>query len=290
MYSADFDYYRAGSVTEAGELLKTHPGAKLLAGGHSLIPLLKLRLAAPEAVIDIGRIAELRGISVGDGVVRIGSLTTHADLAGSADVQRHAAALAEAATQIGDPAVRNRGTVGGNVAHADPASDLPTVLCALGASLRMTGPGGERSVAASEFFQGVMTTSLGADELLTSIDVPVAQAGQGSAYAKFAHPASRYAVVGVAACVTVAGGSCTDASVAVGGVVPAPTRATSVEQALVGQTLSAEAISKAAQSVGGDLGDDAELLGDIFASAEYRKAVTHVWVQRAVTAAAGRAG
>ena len=290
MYSADFDYYRAGSVTEAGELLKTHPGAKLLAGGHSLIPLLKLRLAAPEAVIDIGRIAELRGISVGDGVVRIGSLTTHADLAGSADVQRHAAALAEAATQIGDPAVRNRGTVGGNVAHADPASDLPTVLCALGASLRMTGPGGERSVAASEFFQGVMTTSLGADELLTSIEVPVAQAGQGSAYAKFAHPASRYAVVGVAACVTVAGGSCTDASVAVGGVVPAPTRATSVEQALVGQTLSAEAISKAAQSVGGDLGDDAELLGDIFASAEYRKAVTHVWVQRAVTAAAGRAG
>ncbi len=290
MYSADFDYYRAGSVTEAEELLKTHPGAKLLAGGHSLIPLLKLRLAAPEAVIDIGRIAELRGISVGDGVVRIGSLTTHADLAGSADVQRHAAALAEAATQIGDPAVRNRGTVGGNVAHADPASDLPTVLCALGASLRMTGPAGERSVAASEFFQGVMTTSLGADELLTSIEVPVAQAGQGSAYAKFAHPASRYAVVGVAACVTVAGGSCTDASVAVGGVVPAPTRATSVEQALVGQTLSAEAISKAAQSVGGDLGDDAELLGDIFASAEYRKAVTHVWVQRAVTAAAGRAG
>jgi carbon-monoxide dehydrogenase medium subunit len=290
MYSADFDYYRAGSVTEAGELLKTHPGAKLLAGGHSLIPLLKLRLAAPEAVIDIGRIAELRGISVSDGVVRIGSLTTHADLAGSADVQRHAAALAEAATQIGDPAVRNRGTVGGNVAHADPASDLPTVLCALGASLRMTGPGGERTVAASEFFQGVMTTSLGADELLTSIDVPVAQAGQGSAYAKFAHPASRYAVVGVAACLTVAGGSCTDASVAVGGVVPAPTRATSVEQALVGQTLSAEAIGKAAQSVGGDLGDDAELLGDIFASAEYRKAVTHVWVQRAVTAAAGRAG
>ena len=290
MYSADFDYYRAGSVTEAGELLKTHPGAKLLAGGHSLIPLLKLRLAAPEAVIDIGRIAELRGISVGDGVVRIGSLTTHADLSASAGVQQHAAALAEAATQIGDPAVRNRGTVGGNVAHADPASDLPTVLCALGASLRMTGPGGERSVAASEFFQGVMTTSLGADELLTSIDVPVAPAGQGSAYAKFAHPASRYAVVGVAACVTVEGGSCTEASVMVGGVVPAPTRATSVEQALVGQTLSAETISAAAQSVGGDLGDDAELLGDIFASAEYRKAVTHVWVQRAVTAAADRAG
>ena len=290
MYSADFDYYRAGSVAEAGELLKTHPGAKLLAGGHSLIPLLKLRLAAPAAVIDIGRIGELRGITVGDGAVHIGSLTTHAELAASADVQRHAAALAEAAKQIGDPAVRNRGTVGGNVAHADPASDLPTVLCALGASLRMTGPGGERAIAASDFFLGVMSTSLGEDELLTSIEVPVAQAGQGSAYAKFAHPASRYAVVGVAATVTVAGGSCTDASVVVGGVVPTPARASSVERALVGQTLSAETISAAAQSVGGDLGDDADLLGDIFASAEYRKAVTHVWVQRAVTAAADRAG
>ena len=290
MYSADFDYYRAGSVAEAGELLKTHPGAKLLAGGHSLIPLLKLRLAAPAAVIDIGRIGELRGITVGDGAVHIGSLTTHAELAASADVQRHAAALAEAAKQIGDPAVRNRGTVGGNVAHADPASDLPTVLCALGASLRMTGPGGERAIAASDFFLGVMSTSLGEDELLTSIEVPVAQAGQGSAYAKFAHPASRYAVVGVAATVTVAGGSCTDAAVVVGGVVPTPARASSVERALVGQTLSAETISAAAQSVGGDLGDDADLLGDIFASAEYRKAVTHVWVQRAVTAAADRAG
>ena len=290
MYSADFDYYRAGSVAEAGELLKTHPGAKLLAGGHSLIPLLKLRLAAPAAVIDIGRIGELRGITVGDGAVHIGSLTTHAELAASADVQRHAAALAEAAKQIGDPAVRNRGTVGGNVAHADPASDLPTVLCALGASLRMTGPGGERAIAASDFFLGVMSTSLGEDELLTSIEVPVAQVGQGSAYAKFAHPASRYAVVGVAATVTVAGGSCTDASVVVGGVVPTPARASSVGRALVGQTLSAETISAAAQSVGGDLGDDADLLGDIFASAEYRKAVTHVWVQRAVTAAADRAG
>ena len=290
MYSADFDYYRAGSVAEAGELLKTHPGAKLLAGGHSLIPLLKLRLAAPAAVIDIGRIGELRGITVGDGAVHIGSLTTHAELAASADVQRHAAALAEAAKQIGDPAVRNRGTVGGNVAHADPASDLPTVLCALGASLRMTGPGGERAIAASDFFLGVMSTSLGEDDLLTSVEVPIAQAGQGSAYAKFAHPASRYAVVGVAAAVTVAGGSCTEASVVVGGVVPTPARASSVERALVGQTLSAETIRAAAQSVGGDLGDDADLLGDIFASAEYRKAVTHVWVQRAVTVAADRAG
>ena len=290
MYAADFDYYRAGSVTEAGELLKKHPGAKLLAGGHSLIPLLKLRLAAPKAVIDIGRITELRGISVNDGVIRIGSLTTHADLARSGDIQQHATALAEAARQIGDPAVRNRGTVGGNIAHADPASDLPTVLCALGANLRMTGPEGDRTVAASDFFQGVMTTSLEEDELLTSIDVPVSTSGQGSAYQKFAHPASRYAVVGVAAVLTITSGLCTEASVSVGGVVPAPARASSVERALVGQALSAETISAAAQSVGDDLGDDADLLGDIFASAEYRKAVTHIWVQRAVASAAERAG
>ena len=154
----------------------------------------------------------------------------------------------------------------------------------------MTGPEGDRTVAASDFFQGVMTTSLEEDELLTSIDVPVSTSGQGSAYQKFAHPASRYAVVGVAAALTVTSGLCREASVSVGGVVPAPARASSVERALVGQALSAETISAAAQSVGDDLGDDADLLGDIFASAEYRKAVTHIWVQRAVASAAERAG
>ena len=292
MYAADFDYYRAGSLAEAGELLQKHPGAKLLAGGHSLIPLLKLRLAVPETVIDIGRITQLRGITVDGsaGVVRIGALTTHADLASSSAVKKHAAALAEAASQIGDPAVRNRGTVGGNVAHADPASDLPTVLTSLGATVRMSGPQGERSVAATDFFLGVMTTALSENEVLTAVEIPVAKARQGSAYEKFAHPASRYAVVGVAVSVTMDGGSCTEASVAVGGVVRAPVRAPSVETALVGQPLTADIIKTASRTVGGDLGNDADLLGDIFATAEYRKAVTHVWVERAVAAAAERAG
>ncbi len=290
MFAADFEYYRAGSVAEAGDLLQKHPGAKLLAGGHSLIPLLKLRLAVPEAVIDIGRIAELRGISVDGGTLRIGPLTTHAEIAASADVQAHARALAEAAGQIGDPAVRNRGTIGGNVAHADPASDLPTVLCALGASVGVQGPGGSRTVACPDFFQGVMTTTLGEHDLLTSIDVPVARNGQGSAYAKFSHPASRYAVVGVAAAVTVGGGTCSAAAVTVGGVVPAPVRAGSVEQGLVGEALSAAVIEAAAGAVLSDLGPDEDLMGDIFASAGYRKAVTPVWVQRAIAAAAERAG
>ena len=133
MFASSFDYYRARSVTEASELLRKHPGAKMLAGGHSLIPLLKLRLAAPPAVVDIGRIPDLRGISRKDGVVRIGALATHAEIAASPVIREHCPALAEAAQLVGDPAVRNRGTIGGNVAHADPASDLPTVLTALGA-------------------------------------------------------------------------------------------------------------------------------------------------------------
>src|SRR5947207_12608936 len=148
MYAPEFDYYRAGSIAEAIDLVKKHPGAKLLAGGHSLIPLLKLRLASPPAVIDIGRIAELKGIGVKDGKIRIGALTTHAELAASKELGERCPALAEAASHVGDPAVRNRGTIGGNVAHADPASDLPTVLTALGARFESVGPGGKKTIEA----------------------------------------------------------------------------------------------------------------------------------------------
>ncbi len=288
MYASDFEYYRAHSVAEAGALLAQHPGAKLLAGGHSLIPLLKLRLAAPPAVIDIGRVAELKGISRNGGSLRIGALTTHADVARSSEVKQHAAALAEAARQIGDPAVRNRGTVGGNVAHADPASDLPTVLCALGASFVMTSPGGERTVSAADFFRGLMATALGDHDLLTAVDVPIPAEGPGygTAYVKFSHPASRYAVIGVAAALIVADGVCRSASVVVGGIQETPVKAAGVERALVGQALNAEHIDTAARAVTGDLGDN--LLGDIFASGQYRKAVAPVWVRRALSAAAAR--
>ncbi len=288
MFAADFEYYRAGSVAEARELLAAHPGAKLLAGGHSLIPLLKLRLAAPAAVVDIGRIGELHGISNGGGALHIGALTTHAEIAASAAVNAGAEALAEAASQIGDPAVRNRGTIGGNVAHADPASDLPTVLAALGATFTVSGPDGERSLAAADFFQGMMATALGEHDILTAVNVPAAGSGSGSAYVKFSHPASRYAVVGAAAAVTGAGGTCAGASVAVGGATAVPVRCASVEAALAGRALSADAIAAAAAAAGSDFGDD--LLGDVFASGEYRKAVAPVYVQRALTAAAERAG
>ncbi len=303
MFAADFDYYRADSVADAGRLLRKHAGAKLLAGGHSLIPALKLRLAAPATVIDIGRIAELRGVSVDGDTLRIGALTTHAEIASSEAVREHAAALAEAAGQIGDPAVRNRGTIGGNVAHADPASDLPTVLAALGATLTAVGPAGERSIAVGDFFTGLMTTALGETDLLTSIRIPSA-AGRGTAYVKFSHPASRYAVVGVAA--ALARGArgrglmarikgeepetiCTDAAVAIGGLVPAPLRCGAVEAALNDHAPTGETFAAAAAAVSGDLGDD--LLGDdVFASGEYRKAVAPVYVQRAIETAAGRAG
>ena len=288
MYASDFAYYRAGSLAEAGQLLQQHPGAKLLAGGHSLIPLLKLRLAKPPALVDIGRLDELKGISVTDGRVRIGALTTHAELAASSELAAQCPALAEAAGLIGDPAVRNRGTIGGNVAHADPASDLPTVLRALDATIAVTADGGERSIPAADFFEGMMETALGDHDIVTAIEVPAAPAGQGQAYVKFSHPASRYAVVGAAASVTMIAGSVGTAAVALGGLVPVATRATSVEQALAGQAPSAAAIAAAAAAVSADLGDD--LIGDIYASAEYRRAMAPVCVKRALTAAVERAG
>jgi aerobic carbon-monoxide dehydrogenase medium subunit len=288
MYSSDFDYHRARSLSEAQQLMAANPGAKLLAGGHSLIPLLKLRLATPPAVTDIGRIPELRGVTTTDGSVRIGALTTHAEIAASADIRRSAAALAEAAAIIGDPAVRNRGTIGGNIAHADPASDLPTVLVALGARMSALGPRGERMIEAAQFFTGIMSTVLANDEILSAIVVPPTVRGQGSAYAKFPHPASRYAVIGAAALVTLKEGTCTAASVAIGGLVPSARRLPSVERALAGQVLNDATIVAAADRASGDLGNDVH--GDLFASAEYRRATAAVYVKRALSAAAARAG
>ena len=287
MYAAAFDYYRARSLAEARQLLAAHPGAKLLAGGHSLVPLLKLRLAAPSAVVDIGRIPELRGISRSGDVVRVGALTTHTELAASTELRGAAEALSEAAAVVGDPAVRNRGTIGGNVAHADPASDLPTVLVALGARMVAAGEQGERTIDADQFFTGIMATALADGEILVAIDVPVAGPGQGSAYEKFAHPASRYAVVGAAALVTIENGTCTAARVAIGGPLPHARRASAVERALIGKPASPETIAAGARLVADDLGGDAT--GDLFASAEYRKAMAPVYVTRALSKAVGRA-
>ena len=287
MYAPSFDYFRAESLADAHQLLAAHPGAKLLAGGHSLIPLLKLRLAAPPALVDIGRLPELRGLSRQGDQIRIGALTTHAELAASPDLRSAAPALADGAAMVGDPAVRNRGTIGGNIAHADPASDLPAVLVALDARMVAAGPGGERTIHADQFFTGIMTTAMTDDEILVAIEVPVAAAGQGSAYEKFPHPASRYAVIGAAAWVEVSRGTCRAARLALGGLLPSARRAGAVERALVGQALTAETIAAAVGQVAADLGNDVS--GDIFASAEYRKAMAPVFATRALVAAAARA-
>ena len=288
MFPANTNYHRAGSVAEAVQLLAANEGAKVLAGGHSLIPAMKLRLAAPEALVDIGHIDALRGISLEAGFLVIGALTNFATIASSDLVQANAQVLAEAAGVVGDPAVRNRGTIGGNVSHGDPASDPPTALTALGATYNVSGPGGERSIAASDFPTGLLENALQDDEILTGVAVPALAAGCGSAYVKFPHPASRYAVVGVAAIVASQGGSCSSASVVIGGVETTPTRASSVEAALVGSDLGDGALDAAAAAVSADFTGDP--MSDIFASDEYRRAMAAVYLRRALGMAASRAG
>ncbi|HVD92162.1 MAG TPA: xanthine dehydrogenase family protein subunit M [Vicinamibacterales bacterium] len=288
MFAAAFDYYRAGSIAEAHKLLREHPDARLLAGGHSLIPLMKMRLAMPAALVDIGRIASLKGITARGASLRIGSLTTHAELASSPVLQSACPMLAEAAGLIGDSQVRNMGTIGGNIAHADPASDLPAVLLALDATIHAAGPNGERAIPIAGFFQGMMTTALGPDEILTAIDVPAKQAGQGMAYVKFRHPASGYAVLGAAAVVSVADGACTSARVAIGGLLPAPVRCGDVERTLEKQRISSESLARAASQVRRVLNDD--VMGDIFASVDYRKAMAPIYVTRALTSASSQTG
>lgn len=290
MYPPKFNYYRAGSVDEALSLLQQNQGAKLLAGGHSLLPLMKMRLSDPGTLIDIGRIGELKGITRDNDSVRIGALTPHVTLEKSKILPQ---ALVEAAGLIGDPMVRNRGTVGGNIAHADPASDLPTVLLALGATMHIAGPRNgsgrtTRSVEAADFFTGFFATALAEDEILLAVEVPSEEDGTGSAYEKLINPASRYAMVGAAAVVTLSGGVCSRASIAVGGLVPNATKAPSVEAALTGKALNDSVIEAAAAAVVNDLGD--QILGDIHASAEYRQEMAPVLVERAIREAAKRAG
>jgi carbon-monoxide dehydrogenase medium subunit len=287
MFASPFAYHRATSLSDAQRLLAANPGAKLLAGGHSLLPLLKLRLASPDALVDIGRVAELKGVAEVGGGLRIGALTTHAEIAGSDIVGRRCPVVAETAARIGDPAVRNRGTIGGSVAHADPGADLPTVLVALGAEIEIAGRGGTRTVPAGAFFVGLMTTALEQDEIVTAVVIPAAAAGLRAAYVKFPHPASRYAVIGAAAALAVDGGMISSGRVAVGGLVPQPTRLGAVEAALAGQPGTPATVDRAAAHTAAALGD--AVIGDLFASAEYRRGVAAAYVAQAIAAALARA-
>lgn len=287
MFASPFAYHRASSLADAQRLLAANPGAKLLAGGHSLLPLLKLRLAAPEALVDIGRVDELKGITESTGRIRVGALTTHAQIAASAVIRARCPVVAEAAARIGDPAVRNRGTIGGSVTHADPGADLPTVLAALGADLEIAGQAGTRVAPADSFFVGLMTTALEPAEILTAVSIPVLGDGQGAAYVKFPHPASRYAVIGVAVAVTATAGVVSSCRVVAGGLVPRPTRLSAVEAALTGLPLQAGSAARAAVHTADALGED--VLGDLFASADYRRAVAATYVSKAIDAALTRA-
>lgn len=287
MYSAGFDYYRPKTVAEATALLRKHRGSKLLAGGHSLLPAMKLRLAAPKALIDIGAIKGLCGIRSRGKSLWIGATTTHADVSSSALLHKACPVLAEAAAQIGDLQVRNRGTIGGSIAHADPSADLPTVLVALGATIVARGPKGERKIPAEKFFVDLFTTSLKPGELVVAILVPSYGKGTGGAYLKHRHPASSYAVVGVAALLEVSSGRIRRASLTIGGVTPNPVRATLAEEALSGSRLERAAFAAAAAKVAPAISDP---LGDHYASGEYRVHLASVLAGRALAAAAERAG
>jgi carbon-monoxide dehydrogenase medium subunit len=285
MYAANFDYYRPTTVAEAIELLRQHEDAKVLAGGHSLLPTMKLRASVPPVLVDIGRIQGLADIQATATGLRIGAMTTHATIAASDVVKARCPILAETAAQIGDIQVRNRGTIGGSLAHADPAADSPTVVIALNATLIAEGPDGERKIPAGEFFVDLFTNALQPDELLTAIEVPALGAATGSAYAKHPHPASHLAVAGVAAIVTLQDGRCSDVSLAVGGVTSNPVVATAAQQALIGQAPSADAIAAAAAKVAEAITNP---LSDVYASGEYRTHLATVLARRALTAAVER--
>lgn len=287
MYSASVDYYRATSVADAIKALQKNKSARLLAGGHSLIPSMKLRVAQPEMLVDIGRIKGLSGIKAGKKEVRIGPLTTHAAIAASDALKAACPILPEAASVVADSQVRNRGTIGGSIANADPAADYPTLMLALDATFTATGAKGDREIPASKFFKDLFTTALKRDEVLTSIAVPAYgnMPGMGGAYLKHRHPASSYAVVGVAALVGLEDGKVTRAVVVVGGATPNPVHAKAVESALTGMEPTSENITAAADKM-----DIEASLGDSYASSEYRAHLAKVMAKRALILAAQRAG
>jgi aerobic carbon-monoxide dehydrogenase medium subunit len=285
MIPNQFDYQRAGSLDEALSLVGT-PGTKVIAGGMSLLPLMKLRLANPDKLVDIGRIAELKGVrQLDDGRLAVGALTTYSELAESP--ARHYGLLRDALPDVGDVQVRNRGTVGGAVAHCDPASDLPAVLLALDAEIVARSTRGERVYAADGFFTGAFTTALADDELITEIRLPGPRDDAGSAYAALAQRASGYSIVGVAVVVVKEGGSViTRANVALTGVGEAPYRARAVEAALLGIEGTAESIAAAAAHAT----DGVTVNGDIHADSEYRAAMAVTYTKRTISAALGRLG
>ena len=284
MRPAEFEYHRPGSLDEALSLLGEE--ARPLAGGHSLLPLMKLRLSTPEALVDLAGVPGLDEISEDGDDLRVGALATHASVAASELVRSRCPVLAETAALIGDAQVRNRGTLGGSVAHSDPAADYPTILKALGATISIAGKDGEREIAADDFFVDIFATALLPGELVVAAKVPATPAGRGAAYVKHRHPASFYAVVGVAAVVAVENGSCTSARLTIGGVMGTPVDATAAAESVVGAQPSEESAAAAADQVAAALPN---AMSDTYASGEYRAHLAGVLVRRALQLAFERA-
>ncbi|TMQ23744.1 MAG: xanthine dehydrogenase family protein subunit M [Candidatus Rokuibacteriota bacterium] len=286
MYPAAFDYHAPTTVKDALKLLGKLDDAKLLAGGHSLIPMMKLRLAQPKHLIDLGKVKGLGGVKEEKGVIVVGAMTTHWEVESSKVLKAKVPVVSETAAVIGDPAVRNKGTIGGSLAHGDPAADMPATAIALGFEFVCEGPKGKRTVKVDDWFKGLMETALKDTELLTTIRIPVWAAGSGACYMKFPHPASRFAIVGVCAAVTLdKGGVCKKVGVGVTGAGTRAVRAKTVEAALLNKPLDAKTIEAAAQKAA----DGVDVQADLQGSVEYKSHLCRVFARRALEAAVKRA-
>ena len=284
MIPTTFEYDRATSLDDALEKLRAADGdGKFIAGGHSLVPLMKFRLSQPKILIDIAHIPGLSGIREKDGKIEIGAATVHHDVAMSALLHQQCPIVSDAAAEIGDPQVRNRGTLGGNLAHADPSADYPAVMLAVDADIHVKGPKGWRAVKAHDFFKDLFTVDLAPDEIIRGVQFPPVRA---AAYAKLHHRASHYAIVGVAAALEMSNGRIREARIGLTGAAPHAIRLTNVEEALAGQVLSTETVDAAARLAGSDL---KAINGDIHGSQEYRRAMIPVFTRRALTKALARA-
>jgi carbon-monoxide dehydrogenase medium subunit len=290
MYPNPFEYERAGSVDDALELLQEHAGreVEIISGGHSLVPTMKSGLANPDVLIDIGRIEDIDGIEVGAETTRFGALTNYAEIAAHEGAREACPAFTEAVGEVGDIQVRNRGTIGGNLAHSDPASDPPAAALAADATIHAQGPDGAREIPADDFFFGMYATDLGPDELLTAVEVPNAADNEVGAYVKKPNPASGYALIGVAVRLAVTDGAVESARVAANGAIDHAVRLEPVEEALVGEPLGEELAESAAEYAGDDI-EDFLFMEDLQASGEFRAHLLEVYTQRALAKAFDRA-
>ena len=278
MIPPEFDYVAVQTVEEAVSLLGADEEAKLLAGGHSLIPLMKLRLAAPTQLVDLRKVPGMRGVDRANGHWRIGAMTRHADLQARQDL----GLTARVAKGIADQQVRNRGTIGGSLVHGDPASDLPALVLAAEATLVAQGAGGQREIAAADLFVDYLTTSVAPDEVVTEIRLPALD-GYGHGYEKFARRAEDWAMVGVCALVRAEGGTCADVRIGLTNMGSTPLRATAAEEALRGQPLDEASIARAAEAAA----EGTEPPGDLNATPEYKRHLARVLTRRALREAAG---